>query len=93
MPQVQAHYLIDYLFEVGPTEGQEPVSFTELMKWQEAIGIELEPWQFRMLRRLSLDYLSESHKAMKHDCPPPWAPENKPAVSETQSALRRLASL
>lgn len=69
-------YLLDYLFEFGPTVpagmSAGPVTGAELMAWQELLGIEFQPWEARLLRRLSSEYLDESHKATARDCPPPF---------------------
>jgi hypothetical protein len=93
MPAIEAPHLIGYLLEVGPVMESGPITHQELFAWQANTGVKLQPWEIRMLRQLSCDYLSESHKAMKPDCSPPWNPDKKPAVSEAQAALRRLASL
>ena len=75
-PFDEGEYLIGYLYELGPTVaagmGAGPVTFAEMAAWQAARGFELEPWEARMLRRLSVDYLAESHRATKPDCPPPY---------------------
>jgi hypothetical protein len=99
MPPVEGgEYLIGYLLEIGPTVaagmGAGPITHGELRAWMDNIGIELEPWECRLLRRLSGDYLAESRKAEKADCPAPWrAPDAKPEISSTQAALRALAKL
>ena len=91
-------YLIGYLFEIGPTQatsgGVGPITHVEIQTWMELIGIELQPWEVRFLRKLSYDYLDESHKAEKEDRPPPWEPqqwtqEHRDVVSKkVQSAMR-----
>ena len=100
MPEVNADYLIWYLFEIGPVQstsgGVGPITHGEIQIWMELIGIELHPWEVRCLRKLSFDYLNESHNAEKADCPPPWEPqqwtqEHRNAVSnKVQSAMRSL---
>lgn len=75
-PFDEGEYLIAYLYELGPTVaagmGAGPVTFAEMAAWQAARGFELEPWEARLLRRLSVDYLAESHQATRRDCPPPY---------------------
>lgn len=70
-------YLVDYLFEFGPTVaagmGNGPITGAELLAWQELLSIEFQPWEARLLRRLSNEYLDESHKATARDRPPPFA--------------------
>lgn len=75
-PLGEGEYLIAYLYELGPTVaagiGAGPVTFVEMAAWQAACGFELEPWEAHLLRRLSIDYLAESHRATKQNCPPPY---------------------
>lgn len=97
MPELEgADYLIGYLWEVGPTVNSGPVTHQELRAWQAGIGIELQPWEIRFLRRLSGDYLRESFLATKPDSPAP-APEFALNTSMTwkslQKSLRELANL
>ncbi|WP_332848716.1 hypothetical protein [Massilia sp. S19_KUP03_FR1] len=70
-------HLIDYLLEVGPVMaagmGSAPITFTELSNWQAQLGLRLSPWEVRTLRRLSLEYNSESQLATKPDREPPFA--------------------
>jgi hypothetical protein len=76
LPEVSAAYLLSYLWDAGPViangVGGAPLSSIELMAWQEGAGIELQPWEFRLLRRLSSDYVAESRKAEDKNCPPPF---------------------
>ena len=69
-------HLIDYLFEIGPGQagsmGEGPLSHSELRAWQENMGIELQPWESQLIRRLSSEYLSQLHKAADPDCKPPF---------------------
>ena len=73
MPECDARYLIDYLYEIGPTQGEAPLSHAELQAWQQNIGITLQQWELRLLKRLSLEYLGSWREATDPDCPPPWA--------------------
>lgn len=99
MPPVDGgEYLLGYLFEVGPTlaagMGAGPITQQELRAWQLNLGLTLGPWEVRCLRRLSIEYLNQSHKSEKRDCPAPWkADDVKPETSSTQAALRALAQL
>lgn len=67
-----AQYLLSHLWQVGPTLGDSAIDNTELRNYQENEGITLSPWECKTLRRLSIEYLNESHKATKPDCPPPF---------------------
>jgi hypothetical protein len=68
--------LVQWLIEIGPTEqagmGSSAISWRTLEAWQAFTGIRLEPWQGRLLRRLSGDWLVEADKATKPDWPEPW---------------------
>jgi hypothetical protein len=94
MPPIDsASYLISYLFEIGPTVaagmGAGPITHEELRAWMDLIGIELQPWEVRFLRRLSRDYLSESHQAEKPDRPAPWQPEDR-SQEEREAVARKI---
>jgi hypothetical protein len=95
-PLKTGEYLIGYLFEVGPTMAAGgypgPITNTELVSWCELTGIQLAPWESRMLRRLSHEYLSETHRAEKFGAQAPWRPDGaKPEVTATQASLRALS--
>lgn len=93
-PFDDGEYLIGYLYELGPTAaagmGAGPVTFAEMAAWQAARGFELEPWEARLLRRLSVDYLAESHRATERNCPPPWGGSVAVRVSHDRAAARAL---
>lgn len=102
MPPVGAAYLLGYLWEVGPTMAAGgypgPVTHEELLAWQELTGIELQPWEMRFLRRLSGEYMAESRRAEKRDCPEPARREptqvDLDAVARSmQRTLKEMASL
>lgn len=65
-------YLVDYLFEFGPVKGEGPIDGQDLVAWEHLLGIEWQPWQARLLVRLSRAYLGEMHAAVKRDAKPPW---------------------
>jgi hypothetical protein len=77
MPPVEwGLYLVEYLFEIGPTMaagmGNGPLMPSEIEAAQRLLGILLEPWEARLLLRLSREYLEESHRATEQNCSPPW---------------------
>jgi hypothetical protein len=76
LPEVDLGYLVAYLWDVGPTlsssGGESPLTRTELRAWQEDMGLELQPWESRILMRLSHDYLIQIQKARKPDCQAPY---------------------
>lgn len=71
LPPNPAPYLSDWLFEIGPTVaagmGEGRLGWRDLAAWQEISGIELMPWEARLLRRLSGEYADERHEAKKND--------------------------
>lgn len=88
-------YLLEYLFEIGPTMaagmGNGPITFSEILAWQLLTGIRLRPWEVRLLRRLSRDYLGASQSDVVHA---PWQPpDEKPQPTAAQLAIRALANL
>jgi len=87
------HYLLDYLFELGPTKGEHPLDGSELVAWERLLGIEWQPYESRLLLRMSRAYLAEMHNASKPDAPPPWAAFARPwKWIEQQKGERRLAA-
>lgn len=92
--------LIAYLFEVGPIAagGMGPVAidWVQIDAWQRRVGLDLPPWQSRLLIRLSGDYLSEWMAASDDTRPAPWHPEdmteaNRAAVGrQAKNAMRAL---
>lgn len=91
------HYLLDYLFEAGPTEsngmGPAPLTWQEMDAWARRMPRGLQPWEFVMLRRLSFEFCAESHRATDPDMPPPWRdasvlPDPKLVADRLKAALR-----
>lgn len=72
-------YLLNLLFEIGPVMsgamGAGPLTHGEIEAAQRNLGIRLSPWECRTLRRLSIEYLNEQHRAEKRDAKAPWTPE------------------
>ncbi|NML61837.1 hypothetical protein HHL21_12275 [Massilia sp. RP-1-19] len=89
-PPGDAEYLLKHFWQVGPTLGDESINNTELRNYQENEGITLSPWECKTLRRLSIEYLNESHKATKRDCPPPFADSTDAARLKQAEILRNL---
>lgn len=92
MPPNPAPHITDRLVEMGLTEaagmGAVPLSWREIDAWCRRCAIDLPPWEGRLMRRLSADYLAESRRAEKETCPPPWlAPANEAVI---QAELRML---
>ncbi|MEO7494722.1 MAG: hypothetical protein ABIT83_17550 [Massilia sp.] len=85
-----AEYLLAHLWAVGPTSGDAAISSTELRNYQDNMGIKLSPWECATLRRLSIDYLNESHRSTKADCPPPFGDSTDAARLRNAELQRKL---
>ena len=87
MPEQGVPHLVRYLYEIGPTMpggmGATPLTHAEIMAWQANTGIELEAWEARFLFRLSREYMAQSQRSEKPECPPPWS-DTPPEVNRAQ---------
>lgn len=92
MPPNPAPHIIARLVEIGLTEaagmGAGPISWQSIHAWQALTGVHLPPWEARLLRSLSLDYVAEGRRAESETCPPPWRSEVTARERETE--LQRL---
>jgi hypothetical protein len=74
-PEVTLQYLIDYFFECGAClstgMGNVPITWQELKAWQDQTGIELQPWEARILKQASRAYVTQAQESTKPNCPPP----------------------
>lgn len=79
MPPLFTPWLFSHLMEAGPVEAggmdRVPLSWGEIGEWSDRTRTPLAPWEARMIRRASTEYLSEVRRAEKPDCPPPWGEE------------------
>ena len=79
MPPNPAPHITERLIEIGLTEaagmGAAPLSWQAIMAWQSLSGIHLPPWEARLIRKLSVEYLAEGRRAESENCPPPWRAE------------------
>jgi hypothetical protein len=51
--------------------GAAPIGWQDLIAWQSQTGIALQPWEARIIRQASREYVSQMAEAMKPECPPP----------------------
>lgn len=83
MPPIEPElrYLIDTLMEAGPVSvagmGTAQLTWADLLAWQQGTGIELAPWEARLVRQLSAYYVQESRRAEAHDALPPWIEDDE----------------
>jgi hypothetical protein len=79
-------YLVGYLFEVGPvmSTGMGPsiVTHQELQAWQHGMGLVLEPWEIKFIRRLSSEYIGEQARATDRSAFPPWSPDDEDSAAD-----------
>lgn len=93
MPPNPAPHIVNRLIEMGLSEangmGASPLSWREIMAWQTATGVDLPPWEARLIRTLSVAYLAESRNAESENCPPPWrAPVTRREMDTEEARLR-----
>jgi hypothetical protein len=58
---------------------REPISPERIHAWQIAIGARWEPWEVKLLRRLSTEYLAECRRAEDPHCLAPYMPPRRTA--------------
>lgn len=75
-PPLTTPWVVDYLMEIGPFVsagmGPGPIGWRDIAAWQEISGIDLQPWEGRLIRRLSAEYLGMLQDAKKPECPAPY---------------------
>lgn len=90
MPPNPASHITGWLVEIGLTEaagmGAGPLSWREINEWCLGTCLDLAPWERRLLRRLSTEYLAESRRAESENCPPPWHTGPTQASIDTEQA-------
>lgn len=100
LPDNLAPHLTEWLFEIGPTVpggmGATVIGWRDLEAWQTIMGIELSPWEARLLRKLSGVYLMQAAASEKPECPAPYLTQNqiirnRQAVDRQMDALRSAA--
>lgn len=92
MPPVGvAEHLVDYLMEVGPTTGENELSWTEISNWMERTGVELDEFQAVALVAMSREYLGMMQEARDAECLPPWRREKTEAQKAAAAARVREA--
>lgn len=94
MPPLSLSHIFDRLMEIGPVEyagmDRVPLSWAAIREWSLQMVTPLAPWESRLIRRLSAEWLAESRRAVEIDCPPPWLVQtssNRDAVNRKLAAL------
>lgn len=98
-PECDASYILDYLFEIGLTLGENPLSHSEIKAYQKNIGLTLQPFEVRFIKRLSEIYLSALQKMKIVNAETPWE-ECPPQMSakyinaqRSKESIRNLAKV
>lgn len=90
MPPNPMPHIVERLIEIGLTESNGmsavPLSWQSIAAWQFDVGIRLAPWEARLIRRLSTEYLAEGRRAESENCPPPWRIEVTQREREIEQA-------
>jgi hypothetical protein len=91
MPPNPLPHIVAWFVEIGISEaagmGAAPLSWGAINAWQLATGINLSPWEARLIRRLSTEYLAESRKAESENHPAPWRAEVTQREREIEQAI------
>ena len=94
MPPNPAPHIIARLTEIGLTEsngmGASPLSWREIEAWQRNTHVRLAPWEARLMRHLSLEYVGESRRAESENCPAPFRAEVTQREREVEEANLRM---
>lgn len=92
LPPVSAPHIVAYLMEIGPVEAGAmdgaPISWATMRYWQDQMGVTLQPWEARLIRRLSVEYLNQCRKARDPECPPPWGGMTEERRASLDARLR-----
>lgn len=76
LPPNPAPHITDWFMEIGPTfstgMGERPIEWPDMDAWCNRVGIDLDPWEARTIRRLSKAYARQVFDAKKPDCPAPY---------------------
>jgi hypothetical protein len=98
LPDNPLPYLTDWLIEIGPLAtggmGPAPLDWSDIANWQSLVGIRLDAWEARTIRKLSREFLDQMTKAKKPECPAPYSTGavNEEAVTEQFRKMFRFAS-
>lgn len=95
MPPNTMPHIVARLVEIGVSEaagmGVVPLSWREIDAWCARTGIDLSPWEARLIRALSAEHVAWSRKAESENCPAPWRVEV--TKSEKDAELAALQSV
>lgn len=89
-PPASHRYLIGWWLEIGPASagamGDGALTMTQIADDMEALGILLEPWEAKAIRRMSSAFVSQRYEARKPTCPAPWSDAQPADVQDKVTA-------
>lgn len=97
MPYCRAHHIIEYLFDVGLSLGENALTHAEIESWQNNTGTVIQPWESRFMKRLSVIYLGEfrdstdSERETAWDDAPHYMNMAYRKMIKSKESLRKLA--
>ena len=95
MPPNPAPHITDRLIEIGLTGSGAmaavPLTWGEIDAWCNRTAIDLEPWEGRLISRLSKAYLNQLHASEDERCPPPF--QGKVTAREREVAEAQLRAV
>jgi len=87
-------YLIDYLAELGEAKlaGSDlaPNTWVDIVAWQDATGLRLEPRDAKALKMLSEAYVLQHMRSTDKNCPEPGGKVAAPDVDEKLRKMVRI---
>lgn len=94
-PPNPAEYLTRWLFDIGPAVsggmGMAALGWRDLADWQSITGVELLPWEARLIRELSHAFVAQNHASRKRDCPSPYSGDaDEPRRADVSSKIKSL---
>ena len=91
-----AGYLAGYLWEVGPAVaggmGPAAIGWADLQAWQAMTGVVLLPWEARLLRHCSLEYVAQLAASDDPAAPEPYRPA-QPSERRKQAQADHVESI
>lgn len=93
LPPNPAPYLVNWLFDIGPSSGMDSaISWQDMEAWERINGVFLEPWEAKILRDLSRQYLYEGQEARRLDRAAPYNGETADIIERRQSVDQKIRS-
>jgi hypothetical protein len=96
MPSCATKYLIDCLFDIGPIlatgTGNISINHLDIRAWVENTGIQLNVWECRTVRSLSIEYLHQINMSSSKNTPAPFGKDGTIIANKSmQKRIREMA--